>query len=140
VLYCLVGGPGTAGDPGSETDPFADGPWRLLALDPATLRPDRAHVLPHPVRALALAPDGDAAYALDAGGRREVVRVDLRTGTTRPFATLPAPGADLAVTPERVYIADGRSAVWALDRRRGALIQTVAVGRGAVGLALSGSG
>ena len=139
VLYCLGGGLGPEGDPGAEADLVAGGPRRLLALDPSTLLPEHEHALPHPVRALAVAPDGDAAYALDAAGRRAVVRVDLRTGTTRRLAALPGAGAALAVTRERVYVADGRGAVWAIDARSGALVGTLAVGRGPIGLALSGS-
>jgi hypothetical protein len=53
-----------------------------------------------------------------------------------PHAT--GAGAALAVTRERVYVADGRGAVWALDARSGALVGTLAVGRRPVGLALSG--
>jgi hypothetical protein len=137
LLYCLVGGLGPEGDPGAETDLFANGPRRLLGFDPATLRPEREYALPHPVRALAVTPDGAAAYALDAAGRREVIRVDLHTGAARHLAALPGAGADLAVTRERVFVADGRAAVWALDARSGALARTLAVGRGPVGLALS---
>jgi hypothetical protein len=137
-LYCLVGGPGAEADLGAEGDLVAGGPWRLLALDPLTLLPEREHTLPHPVRGLAIAPDGAAAFALDAAGRRAVVRLDLRTGTTRRLAALPGAGAALTVTRERVYVADGRGAVWALDARGGALVGTLAVGRGPVGLALSG--
>jgi hypothetical protein len=137
-LYCLVGGPGTEGDPGADTDLAANGPRRLLGFDPITLRLERDHALPAPVRALAIAPDADAAYALDAAGRRALVRIDLRTGAGHRLAALPGAGAALAVTRERVYAADGRGAVWALDARGGALVRTLAVGRGPIGLALSG--
>ena len=131
-------GPAPEDDPRAEADLAANGPRRLLGLDPLTLLPERDYALPAPVCALAVAPDADAAYALDAAGRRALVRIDLRTGTARRLAALPGAGAALAVTRERVYVADGRGAVWALDARGGALVRTLAVGRGPIGLALSG--
>lgn len=137
LLYCLVGGAGSGEDSAAEGDPVAGGPWRLLGLDPLTLRVEREHLLPRPLRALRVAPDGSAGYALDALVGREVVRLDLRTGATRRLATLPRAGADLVVTRERIYVADRSAAVWALDRHGGALAQAIDVGRGAVGLALS---
>jgi len=137
LLYCLVGGPGSGGDPAAHSDPVAGGPWRLLGLDPLTLRVEREHILPRPLHALGVASDGSAGYAFDALLEREVVRLDLRTGGTRRLALLPRAGADLVVTRERLYVADRSAAVWAIDRHGGALAQTIGVGRGAVGLALS---
>jgi hypothetical protein len=51
VLYCPVRGLVADGDPSAVTDLFANGLRRLLALDPVTLQPNRAHTLPCPVRA-----------------------------------------------------------------------------------------
>jgi hypothetical protein len=136
-LYCLVDASGRWGG-GAESEPNRADHWRLLGLDPATLQPEHEYPLPDPVSALTVAPDGGAAYPLEAVGQRGVVRVDLRTGAVDRLAALPGTGVDLAATRERVYVADGRGAVWALDARGGALVHTLAVGRGPVGLALRG--
>ena len=84
--------------------------------------------------ALAVAPDGEHAYALTA---HLLTHLDLGTGARRLLASLPRDGAGLAVTETRVYAAGpaGRD-VWAIERRSGRLVQTVPVGRNPVHLAL----
>jgi DNA-binding beta-propeller fold protein YncE len=110
---------------------------RLLALDPVTLAIEGAWPLSPLPGALAVAPDGEHAYALTA---HLLTHLDLSTGAQRLLAELPRDGAGLAVTEARVYAADpaGRD-VWALERRAGRLVQTVPVGRHPVHLALGGT-
>ena len=136
LLYCLVGAGGPDGAPGAESDPFAGGPRCLLGLDPATLRLEREHALPLPVRELDITAAGDAAYLLSWPERREVLRLDLRSGATRHLARVPFSAAALAMTPGGVHLADGRDAVLVLNSRSGTPLRTLPVGRGAVGLAL----
>ena len=111
---------------------------RLLALDPVTLAVEREWPLSPLPAALAVAPDGDHAYALTA---HLLMHLDLGTGTLRLLAHLPRDGAGLAVTEARVYAADpaGRE-VWALDRHSGRLVQTVPAGLHPVHLALGSAG
>ena len=96
--------------------------------------------MPAPVRALAVTPDGGDAFVL--GGRARpgaVLRLAPSGGPALPFATLPGAAAGLAATDARVFTLDVfGDRVWALDRRRGAVVQAVATGRGPVGLVLAG--
>ena len=126
--------------------PGPDGPdgayaGRLLGLDPATLEVRSAAPLARPPLALAVGPDGARAYALvgrgDPNRGDALTELDLAAGTARPFATLPEGAVGLAVTAARVYAsAPTRDVVWALDRRTGRHLASLAVGRGPAGLAL----
>jgi hypothetical protein len=52
---------------------------------------------------------------------------------------LPGPALGLAATDDRVFTVDGYGdRVWGLDRRRGAVVQTLTTGRGPTGLVLAG--
>jgi hypothetical protein len=109
---------------------------RLLALDPMTLELARAYDLHDAPRRVAVAPDGAFAYRLTAGGTY-VWRTDLRTGTDVQLVSLPSPGAGLVATDDALYVADPLgSDVWTIDRRRGRLTGSLAVGRHPVALAL----
>ena len=126
--------------------PGPDGPdgayaGRLLGLDPATLEVRSTQPLTRPPLALAVGPDGARAYALvgrgDPARGDALTELDLAAGTARPFATLPEGAVGLAVTAARVYAsAPTRDVVWALDRRTGQPIASLAVGRGPAGLTL----
>jgi hypothetical protein len=111
--------------------------WRVWGLDATTLAPEAEYAVAHPVRALAVTPDGDDAFALTGPG---TVRRLAPAGGPPGWATaVPAPALGLAATDDRLYtVGPLADRVWALDRRGGALVQTLAVGRGPVGLALSG--
>jgi hypothetical protein len=106
---------------------------------PAVVGPRRTPRRP-PARGLA-GPEAPTLYRKEERngppGRRPRGVVHARLNARAPSARV---STDSRAVQERVYVADGRGAVWALDRRRGALVHTVAVGRGAVGLALSGPG
>ncbi len=130
-LYCVEGAPGP------EARYPVDEQWRLLGLHPETLRVESTLPLRGDLPALAVAPGGDDAYALD--GPYDVLHLDFRTGTAARLAALPGQSAGgLAVTEHRVYVPHSLgSAVWALDRRSGRLVQTVVTGRRPVALALS---
>ena len=130
-LYAVEAPPRWDEDPGPA-------PGRLLGLDPGTLAVEREWPLSPVPAALAVAPDGEHAYALTA---HLLTHLDLGTGAQRLLARLPRASAGLAVTDTRVYAADlaGRE-VWAVDRRRGHLVQTVPVGRRPAHLALGSAG
>jgi hypothetical protein len=106
---------------------------RLLGLDPTTLAVESENPLPEAPNWLAVAPEGDAAYLLGPGSWQEVIRLDLLSGAATRLTMLPGKGSagGLAVTEERVYVSDAFGhELWAFDRRRGRLVQTVPVGRG----------
>jgi hypothetical protein len=111
---------------------------RLLALDPATLAVEREWPLFPVPAALAVAPDGEHAYALTES---LLTHLDLGTGTQRRLALLPRGAGGLAVTDARVYATDlaGRE-VWAVDRHGGHLVQSIPVGRHPAHLALGSAG
>jgi DNA-binding beta-propeller fold protein YncE len=102
-------------------------------------------VLPARPRALAVAPDGDHAYALTrpVGPLRrstELVQLDLRLGVVRPLGSVPGSGTGgLAVAGGRLYVPDPEGdAVAVLDRRTGAPLPPLKAGRGPVGIARAG--
>jgi hypothetical protein len=131
-LYCLEHVPFPLYDTSDVTRS------RLLALDPVTLEPERE--LPprdSPLR-VAVAPDGERAYALASGGR-ELVSIDLVTVAVGPPVALPGLRYALAVTEAWVYVSYLRGdAVWLLDRRRCTIARTVRVDGQPTALALSG--
>jgi DNA-binding beta-propeller fold protein YncE len=111
----------------------ATGRGRLLGLNPATLALESEQPVARAPHWLVVAPDGEAAYVLSSGWWERVTRLDLLTGAATPFSFVPnyGLGAGLAVTEERVYVSDpwGHQ-LWAFDRRRGAHLQTIPIGRG----------
>jgi hypothetical protein len=135
-------------DPLGASDPatrFAQaGGWRLLALDAVTLAFEREVALPGPALGLAVAPDGRDAYAFATDYRpagRRLQRVDLATGAVTPAGTAPGFGLfGLAVTGDRLYVADpDGDRLWVADRAgrpRGFL----PAGRRPTGVAARGAG
>jgi hypothetical protein len=109
---------------------------RLLGLDPGTLTIESEQCLSPLPAHLAIAPDGDHAYVLTGPW---VTDVALGTGARRLLASLPRAATGLVVTDARVYAAnDSGDEVWAVARRGGHPVQTIAVGRHPVHLALGG--
>ena len=86
-LYCVEGAPGP------EARYPVDEQWRLLGLHPETLRVESTLPLRGDLPALAVAPGGDDAYALD--GPYGVLHLDFRTGTAAAWRRCQdrAPGA-----------------------------------------------
>jgi hypothetical protein len=112
--------------------------WRVRELDATTLAADGDHAVPYPVRALAATPDGGDAFVL--AGRADVLRLRPGGGPAAPLAVLPDVAMSLAATDARVYtLGVFRDRVWGLDRRRGALVQTIPTGRHPLGIAIGGS-
>jgi len=111
---------------------------RLLGLDPVTLAIESEQRLSPLPAHLAVAPDGEHAYALTGPW---LTHVALGTGAQRLLASLPRAATSLAVTDARVYVADvSGDEVWAVDRRGGRLVQTILVGRHPVHLAVASAG
>jgi hypothetical protein len=139
LLYCVEGSPGPELRDLPGSGPGAPS-WRLLALDPSTLQVERAYELAHEPCSFAVAPDGEHAYALTLYSvlHTELVAIDLRNGTARPLARLPAESVgNLMVTEQHVYVPHTfGSSVWALHRRTGRLAQTIRVGRHPTAIAL----
>jgi hypothetical protein len=113
------------------------GQWTVVGLDLDTLAVERRHPLRQQPYALAVAPDGDHAYAL--APMTVVIQLDLVSGTARPFATLADAPLGIAVAADRVYVSDPRAnAVRALDRRSGREVRVIPTGRGPIALTLAG--
>lgn len=114
---------------------------RLLGLNPDTLAVESGRTLGFVPAGLAVAPDGDQAYALHD---QDVVRLDLvgQADTRLPF--LPEPGHGLTVTHDRVYVSQFfGGTLWVLDRHREEHVRnwrTVAVGRHPTAIVLGRSG
>ena len=109
---------------------------RLLALDPGTLQLERELPLRNSPRHIAVAPDGERAYALTAGGRR-LVQVDLASGIEAPARVAPRGG--LRPRPGRgvgLRLEPKGGAIWVVDRRRGTVAKMVRVGQRPTELAL----
>jgi hypothetical protein len=97
----------------------------------------RGSAEPLPRRALLLGGDGDDAFAL--AGLSTVLRLGPAGGPAGRVAAVPGPALGLAATDGRLYTLDVLGdRVWSLDRRRGALVQTLATGRRPIGLVLAG--
>jgi hypothetical protein len=104
--------------PGAEDEYSVTGHWRLLGLDALTFAVEREIAVHTQLRALAIAPDGDHAYALRAGGK-SLLHLDLRTGDHQPIASLSYASVGLATTTSHVYVPDPEgNAVWRVDRHR----------------------
>ena len=111
---------------------------RLLGLNPDTLEIESERALGFAPDRLAVAPEGDHAYALHD---RTVLRLGLAGGDEVPLAILPGRGLELAVTHARIFVSNpSGSAVWALDRRRARPLQILPVGRRPTGLFVSPAG
>jgi hypothetical protein len=124
----------------SRPEDESPGPYRgrLVGFDPLTLAPEGELPLPAPPGRVALAPDGEAAYALVAFGT-VLLRLDPAAGTVTRLAELPGRAITLAVTRDRIYVPNPYgNEVWALDRRSGRLTRTIPVGRSPMGIALVG--
>jgi hypothetical protein len=143
-VYCVEGlhSSGVTDDT-AVTSSQAD-QWLVRGLDPLTLAPQSAVALPARPRALAVAPDGDHAYALagPSGLARTspLVHLDLRLGAVRPLGSVPGSGAGgLAVSGGRLYVPDPEGdAVTVVDRYSGAHLPSVKTGRGPVSIAFGG--
>jgi DNA-binding beta-propeller fold protein YncE len=113
------------------------GQWTVVGLTPDTLAVERRHPLRQQPYALAVAPDGDHAYAL--APMTVVIQLDLVSRTARPFATLADVPLGIAVAADRVYVSDPRAnAVRALDRQSGREVRVIPTGRGPIALTLAG--
>jgi hypothetical protein len=100
---------------------------RLLGLNPDTLELESVHALAFSPAQFVVAPEGDQVYALF---EQDVLRLDLVGGGEARLASLPEPGAGLAVTRDRVYVSDLRwAALWVFDRHRERPLPPVRVGR-----------
>ena len=111
--------------------------WRVWGLDATTLAPEAEHAVAHPVRAIAVTPDGDEAFVLT--GLAAVLRLAPAGGPAVWVTTLPELALGLVATDERLYTLDVLSdRLWGLDRRHGAVVQTLATGRRPIGLVLAG--
>ena len=141
-VYCVEGS--HSADPaGADALDFHFDQWLLRGLHPLTLASESTFALAARPRALAVAADGDHAYALaDAGGPRsssQLVRIDLRSGAVRPVRRVPGAGdGGLVVAGDRLYVPDPeRDSVTAVDRRSGRLLPPAATGRAPAGIVLS---
>jgi DNA-binding beta-propeller fold protein YncE len=120
-LYCVESLSGAEYEPGM---PFRG---RLLGLNPETLEVETVRPLGFKPARLAVAPDGDRAYALH---EHAVMRLDLAGGGDALLTNLPEPGAGLAVTHDRVYVSDFYGGqLWALDRHPEGRVTAIPVGR-----------
>ena len=114
---------------GADPEAPAGDHARLLGLDPATLEVERAYPLGFRPRALAVAPDGERAYALAGAGNR-LMEIDLLGGAQRHLADVPGAAQGLAVAGPRLYVPDPYGgAVLVFDRRTGDPVARVRVGR-----------
>ena len=146
VLVALGAAPGRLGHrlyaverlAGPEDEPPRPPRARLLGLHPTTLALESERLLDFLPMRLAVAPDGDAAYALHD---HALTRVDLAgggVGDDRCLALLPERGLALAVAGDRVYVSSASGPeLWAFRRRDGRLVATLPVGRAAADLLVS---
>jgi hypothetical protein len=142
-LYATVGAP--VADPFAPQDDatrFAQPRrWRLLGLDTTGLAPERDLPLVDPPLGLTVAPDGRDAFAFTTDYRpfgRLLYRIDLATGAATPVAYAPGIGTGgLAVTRDRLYVADPfNDRLWTVDRA-GRPRGTIPVGRRPTAIAAS---
>ncbi len=114
--------------------------WRLTGLDPATLHVESEQRLPYRPLWLGVAPDGRRAFAV-AGPTSlltpsVVLRVDLLGGGAALLREAPGRVIGLAVTDDRLFLADPEGdRLWATDHR-GRQARTVRVGRHPIAVAL----
>jgi DNA-binding beta-propeller fold protein YncE len=132
LVYCAV----TTSGP--EDEPPAPYRGRLLALDAETLTVVEAYSLDLAPAHVAVAPDGDRAYALFGNS---VYPLDLITGRTGPGLVLPERGLAIVATNGRVYVAVAdRDEVVVIDGGAERIVQRIRAGRSPVALALRGGG
>jgi hypothetical protein len=119
-------------------DEAPGGTWaRLLGLHPATLEVERERPLDAVPTRLAVAPDGEVAYALHDF---TLTRLGLAGGPDRSVA-LPGRGLALAVAGDRVYVSSASGPeLWAFRRRDGRLVATLRVGQVPTDLLLGRAG
>jgi hypothetical protein len=134
-LYAVEGRPTLAGSGGSaDAIHAAGGTFALLTLDPVTLAVEAVLELGFPPDRLAVAPDGDHAYAVHG---TDLVHLDLVTRRVARLRTLAPATQGLVVTETALFLAlPNANAVWRLARRDGRLLHTIRVGRTPVGLTL----
>ena len=115
--------------------------WRLTGLDPDTLHVESEQRLPYRPLWLGVTPDGRRAFAV-AGPTSlltpsAVLRIDLLGGSASLLRAAPGRVMGLAVTGDRLFLADPEGeALWVTDHR-GRLARTVRVGRHPIAVALS---
>jgi len=116
--------------------------WRLWALDPTALVLLDELPLPAPLLGLAVAPDGDHAYALvgpvDWLQDRALLCLDLESGASAMLGRVPGTyGDSLVVSHDRIYVPNPETHdVWVGDRQGRPLI-TFAVGEHPLDVVLS---
>ena len=122
---------------GPEDEPPAAVGARLLGLHPTTLEVESERRLDFVPTRLAVAPDGDVAYALHD---HRLTRLGLAGGPDRSVA-LPERGLALAVAGDRVYVSSAYGPqLWAFRPRDGRLLATLPVGAPATALLGSPAG
>lgn len=134
-------GNGLAVDPRGRTAYMtsSEGILRIDLADGHVGRP-----LPHTkdLQSLALAPDGDSAYATIAGGG-ELVEIDLASGGVERRFALPPGAADVAVPGDgrTAWLTNGLSfEIYPLDLTNGTLGAPIPVPGGAISIAVSRNG
>ena len=115
--------------------------WRLTGLDPDTLHVESEQRLPFRPLWLGVAPDGRRAFAV-AGppsllAPSAVLRIDLLGGSAALLRAAPGRVMGLAVTGDRLFLADPEGeALWVTDHG-GRPARTSRVGRHPIAVALS---
>ena len=140
---------GTGGDerldPANAPDYLLADRWRLLALHPVTLAPEGEYPLGEAPRSLAVAPDGDHAYALAGpvhlGLPSTVLHLDLRTGAVRRLLAVPGSGVGgLALAGGYLFVPDPEGgAVSVVDPRSATVVRTTRVGGALLAIAAGSS-
>jgi hypothetical protein len=120
----------------------AAGDWRLAGLDPATLELEVEYALPQAAFGLAIAPDGDAAYALagpwDLGGNA-LLHVDLISGASAIAGRVPGPSlAGPTVTANRIYVPISTGAALWVGDSQGRPVTMLPAGRNPSGIVVAG--
>jgi DNA-binding beta-propeller fold protein YncE len=142
-LYC-VQGIGMRDD-SSEYDAgvpefYSANRWQLLKVDPVKLEMEREYEISALPRWLTVAADGKDAYAIAGYGSPDlgstIMHLDLTTGGVRLLGRAPGTGfSGLAVADRRIYVPDGSSdGVAVVNRRDGAFVKTIHVGRHPIGI------
>jgi hypothetical protein len=142
-LYLVDAVPGPERDDGEHPNATARR-WDLVRLDPSTLAVEHAAGLSEPPLWFSVAPGGERAYAISGGdssvGGTELLQIDLTSGSASTLTTLPSRGRGLAVTGERLYAVDSAGGrLWVVAGRDGRIVQTIAVGRRPVSIAIGGA-
>jgi len=136
-----LSGPTSDPDAGPSAEALT---WQLLGLQPTTLTLQHQVPLSAAPLWLTVSDEGATAYAIltrdGQAGSRIVLRIDLASGASARLATLPAAARGLAVTADRICTLDPEGGrLWAIDRRRGHVVQSIQVGGWPVSLRLGPS-